>query len=220
MSEFETIVAIIAGVITLAGAVIALIKEIKTNQKNKKKELEKAKLTNHYLFTELKRYISSIDNNNICPDDPTKNKVLKLIFKKKLESAIIIFTDLAEVVDNICTKNCEICPQTTILIKLNNEAINNLIQSYNHFHQNGDYTSEQVKMVDYALVKFNMIHEKAVDLCMDSIDMLEGNSMYDSCTISLQSMLFNMYLAAFIMTFNDIKKTADQINGYYKNKTW
>jgi hypothetical protein len=220
MIKFETAVAIIAGTIALASAIISLIKEIKTNQKNKKKELEKAKLTNHYIFTELKRYISSIDNNNVCPDDPTKNKVLKLIFKKKLESALTIFTDLAEKVDSLCTKDCEMCPQTIILTKLNNDALNDLIKSYNHFHQNGDYTPEQVKMIDYALVRFNMVHEKAVDLCLDSIDMLEGNSMYDSCTVSLQSMLFNMYLAAFIMTFSDIKKTADQINGYYKNKTW
>ena len=213
MNDISTLITAVSGLI----AAISVIYTLYLKNRKPKKFHDTDRLVDHAIFIELDRFLFSFKTRDIC-DDVVKNEVLKLIIIKKIEAGKKYLYEVAEKLDNECDMKCDICPRIPIMKKLNSDALHSIVSSYNTFHNNGNFLPGEVEMIDYALRQFNEIHDPATQMVENSIDMLDVSYMYTDCTKTMQSMLFNMYLAAFTLTFKDISETSENINGYYHGK--
>lgn len=198
-------------IVALTGSVSVWLAYRKPKKKNEK-------LINHALFLELNKFLFVFKTKDICPNEPAKNEVLRLILVKKTEVGIARLTELANKIDSLCSQKCTNCPQRQLLKRINIDTLHQLLNEYTTFHKDGSYSESEQILIDYAMNKFNSIHTSAINLVEESIQMLDNDYSYSNCTATLQSMVFNMYLAAYTLTFRDANETIKKINGFFTDK--
>lgn len=202
-----------AGAIILAG--YAIYTEYK-KRKNAKAKLKSELLTNHAVFNELPKYKLLFMTNFVC-ENKTKEEVLRAILIHKIDSGLTHLHALAEEIESYCDESCP-CTSAAKLRNLNETCIHNIVYSYNNFYKDGNYSAEEIDLIQHALDKFNMIHAPAVQMVQEAIEMTNDNFMYTTCAKTIQTMIFNIYLAAFTLSFRDCLKTITEINGYFDGK--
>jgi hypothetical protein len=184
--------------------------------KKEVKEINKELLENHDLFFQFPKFNFRFKTTRICDND-AKNEVLKLILIQKTKAGIKHFTELAKRLDIMCKEECP-CISVYELKRINLECIHQILTDYNNFYKNGYYADEEKEMIEYALLKFNKIHEPAINIVLKAIESIDDDFKYSECIKSTQAVIFDMAKAAYFLTFNDVNKTIPAINGFFDNK--
>jgi len=202
----------------LVGGAVAYKKYFSKKKKNlAKKEL----LTNHIIFSKLEAMKINIEMNFICEGEITKELVLKNLMLNKIDIGIKYLKQLAIAVDNLCDGTCihnNINNNIETLKKLNNECLNNIIHDYNNYFRNGDYDNKEIECLEYALKKFNKIHQPAINVIFRALSLLSNDFMYSVCYKVKQDAIFYAYLTAYNFTLIDNIEVVESINGWFHNK--
>jgi hypothetical protein len=166
----------------------------------------------HPIFARMKAMETTIE-----VEFSLDNKGKELVFKEVMLLKYKIFHDnlkeLAKATD-ACIKNCP-GQECNAIYNRNIEVFERSIHEYNMHFQSNQYTQDERKCFEVVLEKFNKWHSQRVIDTKEAIEWICNNKFYTDCR-TVQSIIFDWYIGAFVGTLTDADKTLNDINGDLK----
>lgn len=185
------------------------------------KELENStKLVNHPIHQKIDSYIRYI-NNNLIIDDIGKYKLWHDILLHKYTTWKIKLMELSKETDE-CIQNCKKrnCNSCEKLLARNLKVFNEGVDEYSNYFRNGDYNSEEIELLDYALKRYNNYHSDKVEYVEDKITSIIEDDKFNKQCFTKQSNIFFAYDVSLEFGIKDALNAISSINGHLDNKTF